>query len=73
MEVFALNHMSEQTPNPDSRVMLSEETDALGQRRVNIDWRLTPADMRTIIRAQEIIDEELRRAGLGQTSYRDAG
>jgi choline dehydrogenase-like flavoprotein len=66
IKVFSLNHMSEQRPNPDSRVTLSEERDALGQRRSRLDWRMTPLDMRTIIRGQQIIDEELGRAGLGR-------
>lgn len=65
-EVFLLNHMSEQAPNPDSRVMLSDELDARGQRRVKLNWQLSAMDMHSIIRAQQIIDEELRRAGLGQ-------
>ena len=63
--VFRLNHMSEQTPNPDSRVMLTEERDALGQRRVKLDWRLNAVDIRTITRAQQILDMQLRQAGLG--------
>ena len=29
----------EQAPNPDSRVMLGTERDALGQRKVCVDWR----------------------------------
>ena len=66
IEVFALNHMSEQSPNPDSRLILSDETDALGQRRVKLDWRLTATDMRTIRRAQQIIDDEVRCSGLGR-------
>jgi choline dehydrogenase-like flavoprotein len=63
--VFTLNHMTEQAPNPDSRITLGEEQDALGQNRVQLDWRLSPLDIRSIIRAQHIIDGELRRAGLG--------
>lgn len=66
MEVFLLNSMSEQAPNPDSRVTLSDERDALGRQRVCLDWQLTPLDVRTVRRAQQIIDEELRRAGLGR-------
>ncbi len=66
IRVFALNHMSEQMPNPDSRVTLMEECDALGQRRARLDWRMTSLDMKTIIRGQQIVDEELRRAGLGR-------
>lgn len=62
---FKLNHMSEQVPNPESRVTLADEKDALGQNRVRLNWQLSPLDIRTISRAQEIIDEELRRAALG--------
>ncbi len=60
-----LNPMVEQAPNPNSRVLLGEERDVLGQRRVNLDWRLTALDTYTFTRAQEILDEELRKAGLG--------
>jgi choline dehydrogenase-like flavoprotein len=58
--------MSEQAPNPASRVTLSEERDLLGRRRPKLDWRLTALDIRTIGRAQEIIDREMRRAGIGK-------
>jgi choline dehydrogenase-like flavoprotein len=64
--VFRLNHMSEQAPNPESRVTLSEERDALGLPRVRLDWRLSPIDIATISRAKQILDEELRRAGIGR-------
>ncbi|MGI9305487.1 MAG: FAD-dependent oxidoreductase [Gammaproteobacteria bacterium] len=64
-EVFRLNHMTEQQPNPDSRVLLSSERDALGQNKTRLDWRLTAFDIRSIIRAQEIIDAEARRLGFG--------
>jgi choline dehydrogenase-like flavoprotein len=65
IKAFRLNTMAEQTPNPASRVSLMEERDPLGQNRVQLDWRISSQDMRSIIRAQEIIGEELRRAGLG--------
>jgi len=64
--VFLLNHMTEQQPNPDSRVTLSSERDAYGQNRVELDWRLSSLDIRSIVRAQEIIDEDLRKAGTGR-------
>jgi choline dehydrogenase-like flavoprotein len=66
ISVFRLNHMSEQAPNPDSRVTLSDERDILGQRRAQLSWQVLPLDIRTLIRAQEIIDQELQRAGLGR-------
>jgi len=64
-EVFLLNHMTEQAPNPNSRVTLGQTKDALGQNCARLDWRLSPIDIRSIVRAQEILDEELRNAGLG--------
>jgi choline dehydrogenase-like flavoprotein len=63
--VYRLNPMVEQAPNPESRVFLGTERDALGQPRIKLNWQLTPLDTYTITRAQEILDEELRRAGLG--------
>ncbi len=63
--VYRLNHMSEQTPNPDSRVILSGETDMLGIRRANLDWQLSPLDLHTITRAQEILSSELQSSGIG--------
>lgn len=35
---------TEQSPNPDSRILLSTERDALGLNRTRIDWRLSGAD-----------------------------
>jgi choline dehydrogenase-like flavoprotein len=64
--VYKLNHMAEQVPNPNSRVTLSNECDALGQRRVQLNWQLSPIDILSMVRSQEIIDEELTRAGLGR-------
>jgi hypothetical protein len=70
---FKLNHMTEQSPNPASRIRLSEEKDVLGRNRIQLDWRLTSFDMSSLIRSQEIIDAELRSAGLGklQIALRD--
>ena len=66
IKVFQLSSMSEQVPNPDSRVMLSDERDSLGMRRVNLDWRLTPYDIQSNIRTLKILDEIFRRSGLGR-------
>lgn len=66
VRVFQLLNMSEQTPNPASRVYLGEERDGLGMPRLRFDWRTDPYDIRSAIRAQEILDEELSSAGLGR-------
>lgn len=39
---------SEAALNPESRVTLSEERDALGLRRIRLDWQTLPIDVRTI-------------------------
>ena len=63
--VLQLAVMSEQEPNPDSRVLLGSRRDRYGQRVARVQWRLTDLDRRSIRRAQELIAEELARAGVG--------
>ncbi|WP_207478169.1 GMC oxidoreductase [Arenibaculum pallidiluteum] len=55
----------EQSPNPDSRVMLTRERDALGLRRVGLDWRIADIDKRTLRRLTEKTGAEMVRLGLG--------
>jgi choline dehydrogenase-like flavoprotein len=66
VDFLTLDNQSEQSPNPQSRVMLSTERDRLNQNRIQLDWRLNSIDKRTIWRAHEIIAQELGRAGLGR-------
>jgi choline dehydrogenase-like flavoprotein len=49
----------EQAPNPESRVMLGDEVDALGQRKVCVDWRLTELDWHTYRTAAGLFGAEL--------------
>jgi len=66
VNVFVFANMSEQAPNPDSRVLLGEEKDIFGQNCTQLDWRVTELDIWSIRRTQEIIGEALAQAGLGQ-------
>jgi len=63
---FRLANMSEQVPNPRSRVTLASEKDRFGKNIVRLDWRLSPVDMQSAIRSQEILGEEFILAGLGR-------
>ncbi len=54
----------EQVPNPLSRATLTDRRDALGQRRVRLDWQLLPDDFRSIRRVAAILGEELGRLGM---------
>lgn len=42
--IYPLDFNAEQEPNPQSRITLGAQRDALGMRRVRIDWRTTSAD-----------------------------
>lgn len=58
----------EQTPNPASRVTLSQKRDALGQNRLVLDWRLNEIERRTYRRAQEMVALEFGRLGIGRVN-----
>ncbi len=55
----------EQAPNPESRVRLSSERDALGNLRADLDWQLCDADKHSARVFVETFDAELKRLGLG--------
>jgi choline dehydrogenase-like flavoprotein len=56
----------EQAPNPDSRVRLIDDRDALGVRRALLDWRVGEAEVRTIQTFARLFAEAFEQAGLGQ-------
>jgi choline dehydrogenase-like flavoprotein len=56
----------EQAPNPDSRIVLDDGIDALGQRRARVDWRLTPLDWHTYRTSARIFGDELARVSGGR-------
>lgn len=58
-------------PNPESRVTLSQERDALGSRRARLDWRLAPIVRKTAVVAAETFGQELKRLGLGSIASSD--
>jgi choline dehydrogenase-like flavoprotein len=62
---YILESKSEQAPNPDSRVMLLSEQDPFGLNRACLDWRTLPIDRHTVIRGEEIVENELRRLNVG--------
>lgn len=57
---------AEQSPNPDSRVTLDRETDALGMPRIRLDWRLQELDVQTVAALVDSMSRDFRRAGLGE-------
>ena len=68
---FHLATRQEQAPNPDSRVTLSTERDALGMPRVKLDWRLTELDKRSIRAYYKLLGQEVGRSEVGRVQLRD--
>jgi choline dehydrogenase-like flavoprotein len=56
----------EQAPNPESRVLLSDTVDALGLRRVRLDWQLTELDWKTYRITASLLAAEFERIGAGR-------
>jgi choline dehydrogenase-like flavoprotein len=56
---------AEQAPNPESRVVLSSQRDALGQPRADLHWAMTEQDKHTLRVLADLLDGNLSAAGLG--------
>ncbi|MFL5634116.1 MAG: FAD-dependent oxidoreductase [Gemmatimonadaceae bacterium] len=61
----------EQAPNPDSRVTLSAEKDALGMPRAKLDWRVTELDKRSIRTFYQLLGREMGRSGTGRVQIKE--
>ena len=59
---------AEQAPNPESRVCLSSEKDALGCPRADLDWRLSALDKETMLQLGKTLQQEFERLGLGKVT-----
>lgn len=62
---YSLGCGVEPEPNPASRVTLMAETDALGMRRVKVDWKLTKAPMDSYVKTMTTLGRQLVGAGVG--------
>ncbi len=61
-------YFCEQPPNPESRVRLRRERDALGVPLLTLDWRLGGEVTRSLLRLQEILGDRFRESGVGELS-----
>lgn len=66
---YHLHYHVEQSPNPESRVDLSLERDALGVPRLRVDFRYTELDINSIIRAHKMIGKSLREFNCGYLRF----
>jgi choline dehydrogenase-like flavoprotein len=66
---FSLDFHAEQEPNPSSRVKLGQAVDALGMPRIEIDWRYTERDVRTVQSALAALAKAFEQTGVGRFDY----
>jgi choline dehydrogenase-like flavoprotein len=63
---YAMAFRTEQSPNAESRVTLTNDKDALGLRRVHLNWQLTAVDKTSLFRSIHLLAEELGKASMGR-------
>jgi choline dehydrogenase-like flavoprotein len=56
----------EQRPDPESRVTLSDRTDALGMPISKLNWKISEQELHTVRRLSQLIYQEFQRLGLPQ-------
>jgi choline dehydrogenase-like flavoprotein len=67
--VYPLDYHGEHLPNPDSRVVLTSERDALGVPRIRTEMRFSDEDVASVERAMHELDAALREAGVGRLEF----
>jgi choline dehydrogenase-like flavoprotein len=71
---LGLYFQAEQTPNPDSRITLSnDQVDAHGIPRAKVDLRFTEQDIHTVVEAHKLFVDRYRAAGAGEIVYDEQG
>lgn len=66
---YGLSYHSEQSPNPSSRVTLTNTIDRLGLPRLAIDLRFTADDADATLRQHALLQQWLEGAGIARLDY----
>jgi choline dehydrogenase-like flavoprotein len=61
---LVIDGITEQRPDPESRITLSDKSDALGVPIARVNWRIDDEARRSLIRLGHLVAAELSRAGL---------
>jgi choline dehydrogenase-like flavoprotein len=64
--VLAVRAQAEQTPNPDSRVLLDTRCDEVGMPLARVRWRIDESDWASLRASLELLDAALRERGVGR-------
>lgn len=63
---YTIHFDSEQTPNPESRVLLGDTMDAFGQPLLKVDWKYSQLDVDSVVRSAELLRASLDECGIGK-------
>jgi choline dehydrogenase-like flavoprotein len=66
---YPLEFNAEQTPNPESRVLLGRDTDPFGMPRLVVQWRMRDDEVGRICRAYHVLAAAVARSGLGTVLF----
>jgi len=66
---YSLDFHAEQQPSATSRVCLTRDTDMFGLPRLNVDWRYTAFDVRTVSEAVKLFAAAVDTTGIGKLEY----
>jgi choline dehydrogenase-like flavoprotein len=66
---FDLLHITEQAPDPDNRVTLTDERDVFGSRRLNLHWKWTEINQRSARRVMDIFADAFAQVGMGSMRF----
>jgi choline dehydrogenase-like flavoprotein len=66
---YLLRYHAEQVPNPESRVVLKSGERTGAQSALSVDYRVVDQDIVSVLKAHNILDDWLRRTGLGRLEY----
>jgi choline dehydrogenase-like flavoprotein len=69
--VFEIVHQTEQSPDPNNRIVLGNETDRFDRRIPVLRWRWSESDRERITRSRDLYAEAFSRARLGEMIQKD--
>jgi choline dehydrogenase-like flavoprotein len=61
---LVIDAITEQRPDPESRITLSQKTDPFGVPLARVDWRIDDDSRRSLVRLGHLLLEEFSRVGL---------
>jgi len=70
-KAYQMDIRVEQAPNPNSRITLTNEKDALGVKLPNLNWELTALDKSSLRRLNLLVAKQVAIAGIGRVQLRD--